>query len=172
MLNPLSANFTKWSNKSKRKCKELSLTSTTAQRMKFSIKEFFSQCYQIHRKLQMWSNLPKKSLMENFNFLCSALILLWNAIYISYPLKFRFKRSETLLILLHAFSCLDICINLEEEIIVGRSRIHQNKSWYYLGPLQTSKVDFSVKIVFSCRLLKFLWKLQLRCLTSSIRRFQ
>ena len=40
----------------------------TAQKMKFSIKDFFSKCDQIRRKLQIWSHLPKKSLMENFIF--------------------------------------------------------------------------------------------------------
>ena len=38
----------------------------TAQKMKFSIKDFFSKCDQIHRKLRIWSHLLKKSLMENF----------------------------------------------------------------------------------------------------------
>ena len=40
----------------------------TAQKMKFSIKEFFSKCDQICRKLWIWSRLLKKSLMENFIF--------------------------------------------------------------------------------------------------------
>ena len=40
----------------------------TAQKMKFSIKGFFSKCYQIRRKLQIWSHLLKKSLMVNFIF--------------------------------------------------------------------------------------------------------
>ena len=35
-----------------------------AQKMKFSIKDFFSKCDQIRRKLRIWSYLPKKSLME------------------------------------------------------------------------------------------------------------
>ena len=39
--------------------------------MKFSIKDSFSKCDQIRRKLQIWSHLLKKSLMESF-FLCSA----------------------------------------------------------------------------------------------------
>ena len=33
--------------------------------MKFSIKDFFSKCDQIRRKLRIWSYLLKKSLMEN-----------------------------------------------------------------------------------------------------------
>ena len=36
--------------------------------MKFSIKDFFSKCYQIRRKLRIWSHLLKKPLMENFIF--------------------------------------------------------------------------------------------------------
>ena len=40
----------------------------SAQKMKFSITNFFSKCNQIQRKLQIWSHLFKKSLMENFIF--------------------------------------------------------------------------------------------------------
>ena len=40
----------------------------TAQKMKFSIKDFFGKCDQIHKKLRIWSHLLKKSLMENFIF--------------------------------------------------------------------------------------------------------
>ena len=40
----------------------------TVQKMKFSIKDFFSKCDQIRRKLRIWSHLLKKSLMENFIF--------------------------------------------------------------------------------------------------------
>ena len=42
--------------------------SYTAQKLRFSIKDFFSKCDQIHRKLRIWSHLLKKPLMENFNF--------------------------------------------------------------------------------------------------------
>ena len=34
--------------------------------MNFSIKDSFSKCDQICRKLQYWSHLPKKSFMQNF----------------------------------------------------------------------------------------------------------
>ena len=40
----------------------------TAQKMKFSIKDFFSKSHHICRKLRMWSHLLKKSIMENFIF--------------------------------------------------------------------------------------------------------
>ena len=41
---------------------------TTTQKMKFSVKDFFSKCEQIRSKLRIWSHLLKKSLMENFIF--------------------------------------------------------------------------------------------------------
>ena len=44
------------------------LTENTAQKMKFSIKDFFSKCDLIHSFQQIWSHLLKKSLMENFIF--------------------------------------------------------------------------------------------------------
>ena len=37
-------------------------------KMKFSIKDFFSKCDQIRRKLRIWSHLLNKSLIENFIF--------------------------------------------------------------------------------------------------------
>ena len=40
----------------------------TAQKMKFSFKDFFSKCNQIRRQLRIWLHLLKKSLMENFIF--------------------------------------------------------------------------------------------------------
>ena len=39
-----------------------------SQKMKFSIKDFFSKCDQILRKMWIWSYLLKKSLMENLIF--------------------------------------------------------------------------------------------------------
>ena len=40
----------------------------TAQKMKFPITDFFSKCDQIRRKLRIWSQLLKESIMENFIF--------------------------------------------------------------------------------------------------------
>ena len=42
---------------------------TQHKKMKFSIKDFFSKCDQIHSFLWIWSHLLKKSLMENFIFM-------------------------------------------------------------------------------------------------------
>ena len=47
------------------------LTTHTAQKNEVSIKDFFSRCDQIRRFLRIWYYLLKKSLMENFIFLCS-----------------------------------------------------------------------------------------------------
>ena len=48
----------------------------TAQKIKFFIKDFFSKCDQIHRKLRIWSHLLKKSWMENFSVSVSCLVIL------------------------------------------------------------------------------------------------
>ena len=45
-----------------------SLRKNTAQKMKFSMKGFFSKYDQISSFLQIWSYLLKKSLLENFIF--------------------------------------------------------------------------------------------------------
>ena len=49
--------------------------TSTAQKMKFSMKDFFSKCGQIHWKLRIWSHLQKKSLMEDFIF-CAVVVTL------------------------------------------------------------------------------------------------
>ena len=48
--------------------------SYSAEKMKFSIKDFSSKCDQIRRKLEIWSHLLDKSLMENLIF-CTVLYL-------------------------------------------------------------------------------------------------
>ena len=40
----------------------------TAQKMKFSTKDFFGGCDQIRKNLRIWSHLLKKPLVENFIF--------------------------------------------------------------------------------------------------------
>ena len=46
----------------------LLMISVTAQKVKFSIKGFFSKCDQVRSCLRIWSHLLKKSWMENFIF--------------------------------------------------------------------------------------------------------
>ena len=57
-----------------------------AQKMKFSIKDFFSECDQILSLLRVWSHLLKKSLIENFIF-CAALDVLRSPGYVSNALE-------------------------------------------------------------------------------------
>ena len=40
----------------------------TAQKIKFSTKDYYSKCDQIRSFLRIWSHLLKKSIMENFIF--------------------------------------------------------------------------------------------------------
>ena len=56
--------------------------------MKFSIKDFFSKCDLIRRKLRIWLHLLKKSLMENFIF-CAVKV---DFKFVSY-VKYLFIRS-------------------------------------------------------------------------------
>ena len=46
----------------------MNLSYSTAQKMKFSIKDLFSKCDLIGSFPRIWSHLLKKSLMENFIF--------------------------------------------------------------------------------------------------------
>ena len=55
---------------SRKKCRT-KLSSVTAQKMKFSIKNYFSKCDKISSSLRIWSHLLKKTLMEKSIFLCS-----------------------------------------------------------------------------------------------------
>ena len=50
------------------------MNNFTAQKMKFSIKNFFSKRDQIRRRLRIWWHLLKKSLMENFIFCAVAAV--------------------------------------------------------------------------------------------------
>ena len=50
--------------------------SHTTQKMKLSIKDFFSNCDLIRRKLWIWSHLLKKSFMENLIFCAVSGIIL------------------------------------------------------------------------------------------------
>ena len=47
------------------------LVMNTAQKKKFSVKDFSRKCDQIRSFLRIWSDLLKKSLMVNLIFLCS-----------------------------------------------------------------------------------------------------
>ena len=67
----------------------------TAQKMKFSIKDFFSKCDQTARKLRIQSNLIKKSLMENFIF-CAVLLPVTTQPLRSHPEERLFRKFRIL----------------------------------------------------------------------------
>ena len=48
-----------------------SILTNTAQKMQFSITDFFTKCEQIHSFLRIWSHLLQKFLIGNFHILCS-----------------------------------------------------------------------------------------------------
>ena len=56
----------------------------TAQKMKFSIKDFCNKCDQIRSFLSIWSHLLKKSFMENFIF-CSVTVNYVRFSYSNFP---------------------------------------------------------------------------------------
>ena len=58
------------------------------QKIKFFMKNFFSKCDQIHKKLRIWSHLLEKPLMENFSF-CAVTISLISD-HLGYHLSFLF----------------------------------------------------------------------------------
>ena len=61
--------------------------------MKFSIKDFYSKCDQVSKKLRIWSHLLKKLLVENFTF-CALSITVLRAVY---GTIFYFSTTEKLL---------------------------------------------------------------------------
>ena len=73
--------------------------SDAAQKMKFSIKDFFSKYDQIRNFLRIWSHLLKKSLMENFIF-CAVWLEKCVLEYFVASLKWNYLNSVTTLIFL------------------------------------------------------------------------
>ena len=75
----------------------------TAQKMKFSTKDCFSKCYQIRRKLRIWSHLLKQSLVENFILCAVTTVSYYSGQPLETPkqlleiyLKFAIKNTSTI----------------------------------------------------------------------------
>ena len=71
------------------------------EKMKFSIKDFFSKCYQIRGKLRIWTHLLKKSLMENSIFCAVSVFDSVTVIVAWFPfvwLFFSYPESRTLIL--------------------------------------------------------------------------
>ena len=75
---------------------QLIYSTHTTQKIKFSIKDFFSKCDQIRRKLRIWSHLLKKSLIEDSIFVqchsplqqcCSEHLRLFSFVILKHPIN-------------------------------------------------------------------------------------
>ena len=83
---------------------DLKSKDTTAYKMKYSIKDFFSKCDEIRRKLRIWLHLQKKFLMENFIFCAVYQVrIIWHCFY-----SFYFFSSKSLLSCLYMVTILYI----------------------------------------------------------------
>ena len=93
--SPMNWNFLKLVSVSRVLDKRFGISYDTAQKMKFSITDFFCKCDQIRSCLQIWLHLLKKSLTESFIFLCSmsksqinfdflSSVVLWKPLFLSY----------------------------------------------------------------------------------------
>ena len=92
----------------------------TAQKMKFSVKDFLSKCDNIRSFLRIWSHLLKKSLMEMFIFF--AILVLYNFFY--------------------------YISNMSEKTYYQRNReVILNRAKYYYDTAQ--KMKFCIKDFFS-----------------------
>ena len=81
------------------------IITDTAQKTKFSIKDFFSKCDQICSFLRIWSHFLKTSLMKNFIFLCSA----------KYTISKRMnlkRKNSSIFVLIKSFELLVLMIVL------------------------------------------------------------
>ena len=79
------------------------MTISATQKMKFSIRDSFSKCNQIRRKLRIWSHLLKKSLMENFIF-CAVFVYI-SGLRLPFILKkIAYEMSLVIFVVLAIFS--------------------------------------------------------------------
>ena len=87
------------------------LHTHTVQKMKFSIKDFFSKYDQIRRKLRIWSHLRKKSLMENFIF-CAVSLPLYKILTNIFLVKLFYDAVQALNYIYAFFPIFpDLCLN-------------------------------------------------------------
>ena len=102
--------------------------------MKFSIKDFFSKCDQIHRKLRILSHLLKKSLMQNFflHYIFCA-VTVWSGILRDVKPNWDLFRHYWG-VFCHSQTYLELCI------ILACTTVPYSKLWHISNPRQTLKV--------------------------------
>ena len=119
------------------------MRSGIEQKIKFSIKDFFSKWDQIHRKLQIWSHLLKKSLIENFIF-CAV----WDYIGLSYFSKLFALKLELQVPFLDYALKLDVfCYYWKTKPIFDE---YNGRSNHYRSPL----VIWQIRIISRWKFFK------------------
>ena len=114
------------------------LRNITAQKIKFSIQDFFSKCDQIHKFLQIQSHLQKKSLMENFIF-C--------AVYKPSTLIRESKHLNNHILIMDVAECFSLLNNsMEKKLRKG----HLRQSLFFNNVLTDFIAGLSKKETFSC----------------------
>ena len=103
--------------------------------MTFSIKGFFSKCDQIRNFLRIWWHLLKKSLMENFIFLCSIL---------PYFFRSSHRRRSAKKVVLRSFAKFigkQLCQSLFFNKVAGLrlATVLKKRLWHRCFPLNFAK---------------------------------
>ena len=117
---------------------QTSVSGITGQKMKFSIKDFFSKRDQIRSFLRIWSYLLKKSLIENFMLFAVNVQLFWQIrkpksiifhtmaqrnIYVHKCVLHSFNKFSSGTCVLHSFNNFSSCTTLFQQIISSSSSI-------------------------------------------------
>ena len=97
-------------------CRLIFWYNITAQKMQFSITDFFSKCDPIRSSLRIWSNLKKEPIMERKLFLCSV----WPILYSSQPIRLQIFCTSAIT----SFKChyLKCCILFGKFWFILRSK--------------------------------------------------
>ena len=89
--------------------------------MKCSVKDFFSKCDQIRRKLRIWSHLLKRFLMESFIFLWSispSFLIKGVRVFIKNTLKLRVENTK------HNVQTEFLRVYLKKKYFIAQSYLH------------------------------------------------
>ena len=142
--------------------------------MKFSIKDFFSKCNQIRRKLRIWSYLLTKSLSENFIFcavsVSSYKLILFPPTFLFHPIINNYTLSYTTSHLVFSFFSLFVIMTfsrntsfqLEKLVKRTKNSTNSDKSAFYFpaSSIQSFKFNFDVFLHLEfCRVLLILFLL-------------
>ena len=102
----------------------------TAQKMKFSIKDFFSKCHQTCSLLRIWSHLLKKTLMENFVFYAALFGNAYSGVL------------HTIFNLKNLIAKLSYFKNLEGPTVIDHILTNHTISLHHPGTYETELSDF------------------------------